>query len=375
MGRRPYTIGITISLLGLLAGSLGCATPTGPGAGLSDPAAWQRARLFDGKRYDWLHGAYKVSDGYLIVGVDNHKGILIKLDGDGVTRWVRRYSYTKHDELYYARETRDGGYAIAGTASGEGENDGLLIKTGSDGREEWHRIFRGKCNRLRGLDEIEKGYILVGSTTGNEFGYVIETDADGRMVADATFGTPGSLDAFYSIAQIKGGFLLTGCTGGESWSRRYGWALTIDSALKKRHEKLYPGPAPLFLTSSVAAPEGGYLLAGMVDCKGYNACLIKVGPSLGKEWDVTLAGGNNELYPSLFWDAAGNCNILSANGSIRNTWISRITNPASGRRRPRRVKGPPGRFKPPTARIAQPGVPADGDPPPTPPSARHGRGP
>jgi len=349
--------------LGLFAGFFGCAAKTGPRARLSEGTAWQRTRFFDGKHYDWLHAACRVSDGYLVVGVDNHKGLLIKLDGDGVARWVRRYSYTKHDELYSARETRDGGYVIAGMASGEGENDGLLVKTRSDGREEWHRLYGGKCNRLCGLEETEKGYILVGSTTGNELGYVIETDADGRMVGDATFGTPGSLDVFYSIAQIKGGFLLTGCTGGESWGRRYGWALTIDRALRKRQEMLYPDAGPLFLTSSAAAPEGGYLLAGMVNCKGYNAYLMKVGPSLGNEWDVTLAGGNNELYPSLFWDDAGKCNILSGNGGIRNTWISRITNCASGTRRPRCVEGPPRRFEPPRDPIAQPDAPVDPDGP------------
>ncbi len=109
---------------------------------MSDLKTWKRTKLFDGRQYAWLHAAYKASDGYLIVGVDNHGGLFIKT---GEMLSVRRYSYSSHDELYCATETNDGGYILAGMASGDGENDGLLVKTSSDGREVWHRVFTGNA--------------------------------------------------------------------------------------------------------------------------------------------------------------------------------------------------------------------------------------
>ncbi len=360
MKHGPYLLDITIPLFLLLFCLLGCCASTRTTtAALNDVAAWHRIKLFNGKGYDWLHAAYKVSDGYVVVGVDDHKGLLIKTDNDGVTQWVQRYSYTAHDELYCAKEIEGGGYVLAGMASGDGENDGLFVKTNSDGREDGHRIFKGKCNRLWGIDETEGGYVLAGSTSKNEFGYVIKTDTNGKKISDATFGTPRSLDTFNSIRQIDNGYLVTGCTGAGTWGARYGWAVTLDFALNKRDQKVYEDRGPLFLTGSLPLANGGYLLAGMVNANGYRACLLKVSKSLDKEWGVTFEGGNNELRPSLFADMRGNCTILSGNGRTGNTWISRISHVGTRENRGAARKASWQDVKIEKIRLAQPRAPAD----------------
>jgi len=135
-------------------------------AKLNDISTWQRIKFFDGNDYSWLDSAYKVSDGYMIVGTDNGKGLLIKTDDDGIKQWIKHYSYTTHEEFYCVKEINDG-YIIVGMTSGVSENNGLLVKIDSSGHEDWHKIFEGKCNRLYGIDKTNNGYILAGSTDGN----------------------------------------------------------------------------------------------------------------------------------------------------------------------------------------------------------------
>jgi len=281
---RPgvYPAAVTVVSLWLLLGVVQtCAPATETSDPQADASTWKRTTLFDGKGYAWLHAAYQVSDGYVVVGGDDGKGLLIKLDGDGVKQWVRRYSYTLHDNLYGAKEARDGGYILAGMASGEGENEGLLVKTSPDGKEQWHRLFRGRCNRLYGVDETEGGYVLAGSTTGNALGYVFTTDAKGRVIADAAFGTGGFLNVFNSVRHIDGGFLVQGTT--DAGAGRRGWVVELDHALRPRREKVYEDDRPLHLSSSLPVPTGGWLLAGMVYSDGYRARLMKVSTSAPNE--------------------------------------------------------------------------------------------
>lgn len=288
----------------------------------------KRTTLFDGRGYAWISRGFEVSDGYVIVGVHDHKGLFIKLDEKGAKQWERTYSYTRHDQLYGARQTRDGGYILVGSASGEKENDGLLVKTSAKGEEEWHRVFDGPCDALRGVEEIEGGYVVAGSTTGNELGYVAKTDSTGKKVAEAAFGTPKSLNEFSSIRRIEGGFLATGCTGSGGWSARHGWAVILDANLGKVRQKIYVSDGFVFLSDALPArgsgDQDGYVLAGMKMSGGYRALLMKVGATLGMEWDKDFGGGDNELNPSLYEEAPGRWVLLTGNGAVFNTWISKI---------------------------------------------------
>jgi hypothetical protein len=99
-----------------------------------------------------------------------------------------------------------------------GTEDGLLVKTDSEGKEEWSRTYGGDAgDRLFGIVGAEEGgFLLVGQTysegAGDRDAYVIETDARGDVEWSRIFGgTEG--DVGHGVDRTAdGNFLITGYT-------------------------------------------------------------------------------------------------------------------------------------------------------------------
>lgn len=97
----------------------------------------------------------------------------------------------------------------------------MLVKTGSEGAEQWLRTYGGAGNdEIRGVQQTsDGGYVLAGFTSsygaGGRDAWLVKTDAEGRGVWSKTFGGEGD-DAAYCIVQTKdGGHVLAG--EGQAW--------------------------------------------------------------------------------------------------------------------------------------------------------------
>jgi hypothetical protein len=99
-------------------------------------------RTFGGSLPDDFHTVKTTSDGGLICtgttrsyGPLNPNLWLVKTTASGDSLWSRTYGGDNHDHGYYAEETTDGGFIIAGYSSSFGFNqeEAMLIKTDSQG--------------------------------------------------------------------------------------------------------------------------------------------------------------------------------------------------------------------------------------------------
>jgi len=207
----------------------------------------------------------QVPGGYIIAGRTESYGAgyldfwLVKTDTKGEEQWNNTYGGYYHDWAESIQQTRDGGYIITGMTQsfGAGHNDFFMVKTDSNGTEQWYRTFGGVSHELNPSVRLspDGGYILGGLTLSFDGRYwLIKTDEDGNVQWDRTFKGIG-LESFQQTPD--GGYIITGVlydppiiktdsNGNEQWDIRMEW------------DKL---------NSVLQTGNGGYILAGIKNSK------------------------------------------------------------------------------------------------------------
>jgi len=214
---------------------------------------------------DSAYSVSQVPDGYIIAGGIKSYYWLVKTDTKGEVQWKHTFrGIICGGSEQSIQQTRDGGYIIAGiTPSGVNHNDFLLVKTDSNGTEQWYRTFGGSGVEVNPSVRLspDSGYILGGRTFSfDDVDYwLIKTDEDGILQWDRTFEGRGfqlTLDGGYII---KGDLydpliIKTDSNGNEQWDIRMEW----DE-----------------LNGVLQTDDGGYILAGINDLK---LLLVKLMP-------------------------------------------------------------------------------------------------
>ena len=136
----------------------------------------------------------QLDDGYILAGITTSYGAgsedvwLVKTDLHGKEEWKKPFGGTADDEAYSVQQTSDDGYILAGRtwSYGAGSWDAWLLKTNSNGDEQWNKTFGG--TGLDGAYSVQQttdsGYILAGNTwsfgAGNGDFWLIKVRAEGE---------------------------------------------------------------------------------------------------------------------------------------------------------------------------------------------------
>ncbi|UCD54386.1 MAG: hypothetical protein JSU76_01515, partial [Dehalococcoidia bacterium] len=209
----------------------------------SDNEQWNRT--FSGSGWDVGFSVAQTSDGgYIVAGYTRSYGAggndvwLIKTNSEGNRQWSRTFGGSDWDGAYCVSQTSDGGYIVAGyTRSYDaGADDAWLIKTDSEGHEQWNRVFGGSDwdGAYSVAQTTDGGYILTG-WRGSYIGrhqndiWLIKTDSEGHEQWNRVFGGL-LLDVGRCVRQTSdGGYIVVGKT----WSYGAGcydvWLIKTDS--------------------------------------------------------------------------------------------------------------------------------------------------
>ena len=232
-------------------------------------------RTFGGIRDDKGYSIWPTIDfGYIIVGETwslNMGGDvwMIKTDVNGNEQWNKTFGGVKVDHGYAIQQTIDEGYIIAGSTEsfGAGDFDVWLIKTDAEGNEMWDKTFgRGGFDQGLSVQQTtDGGYIITGSQTDSSDGrqnvWLIKTDTNGNEQWNTTFG--GTQDDYgYAVQQTAdAGYILVG----ETWASGAGgevWLIKVNADGERIWDKTYGGTYTDWGVSIQQTTDEGYIITG-----------------------------------------------------------------------------------------------------------------
>ena len=146
---------------------------------------------------------------------------LIKTGAEGAEEWRQVYGGTWNDEARAVRQTLDCGYILAGdtmsVSSGE-STDAWLVKTDPEGNVEWTNSYGGtSIDMARDVVQApDGGYVFTGLTNSSGDGFsdfwMVKTDSDGVQQWETTFGGL-TRETAHAISQTcDGGYVMAGWT-------------------------------------------------------------------------------------------------------------------------------------------------------------------
>jgi len=261
--------------------------------------------------------------GYIVVSTKETKNAdgddvwLTKTNDKGKETWAKSYSFGPgEDNGASVLQTKDGGYAVAGyTNSKDATYDVLLMKTDSDGKEQWKKTFSLGSGDETGTDVKETddgGFVIVGKTGSNSDGgsdiLLLKADAKGDEQWKKTFSIGPSDDFGVAVLQTKdGNFAVAGFTNTTN-SNYDGLLMKIDLKGDKIWSKTYSLGAGNDISGDIKETPDGFILAGRTSSKDASgdALLIKTDSDGNQIWAKTFSlGAGNEGSSSVQQAADG----------------------------------------------------------------------
>jgi len=267
---------------------------------------------FGGSDHDEGESVQQTNDGgYIITGWNGINDVwLIKTDSNGNEDWNQTFGGSGYEIGYSAQQTAGGGYIITGCTGsfGNGSYDVWLIKTDSNGNEEWNQTFGGSS-----IDEgksvqqtTDSGYIITGRTysfgNGSYDVWLIKTDSNGNEEWNHTFGGSDD-DRGRSVQQTTDeGYIITGCTGSFGNGNLDVWLIKTDSQGNEEWNHTFGGSDDDSGRSVQQTTDEGYIITGYTDSFGngnLDVWLIKTDSQGNEEWDQTFGGSSADYGNSV----------------------------------------------------------------------------
>jgi hypothetical protein len=233
---------------------------------------------------------------------------VIKTDENGNIVWDTKFGGSENDYPLYVEQTIDDGYIIVGITASysvEGDWDAWLIKTDSNGNEQWNRTYGGAENDFGYTGfEITDGYVIEGGSKsfGKEEGYdywLIKTDTEGNEIWNKTYGGSAKEEGRRMRKTSDNGYIISGFIWPtELFQKGCCYLVKIDDDGNLEWEKyIYYGNRHGLLRTIQQTNDGGYILAGeanvislfgMVYLGGGDIWLVKTDRKGNIEWDKTI---------------------------------------------------------------------------------------
>jgi hypothetical protein len=304
-------------------------------------------KTFGGSSYDYGTSiTYTADGGSVIAGYAMSKDgdfiglnqgstdiFVIRLNSDGITRWIKTFGGSSTDDYPYITQTVDGGFVLTGsTSSNDGDFSGLnlgsddifVIKLDSDGNTLWIKTFGGSYPDWGSTiaQTGDGGFVLTGYFTsydgdfsgvniGDEGIFVIKLDSDGNTRWIKTFVEIISGNGTNITQTVDNGCVLSGYSKSDSgaYTDKDILVIKLDSDGNTNWKKTFGGSRDDYCSSITQAGDAGYVITGYTgssdgDFSGVNPgdediFVIKLDSDGNTRWIKTFGGNYLESCSSI----------------------------------------------------------------------------
>jgi hypothetical protein len=307
---RTVAAGLATACTLLIAG---CGSDGGqPGPPLQAPH-W--GRTYGGSGDDTASAVQPTADGgYIIAGSTRSFGAgdldawLLKLDAEGAVVWQKTYGGAYADVANDVRQTRDGGYIVAGeTALPRPENPlacwthAWLLKLDANGNVVWQRAHGADgCATATAVRPTPGGgYVAAGSIQSStglaSDAWVVKLDAEGNVLWQKIYGGSDYNHANDIQLTADEGFVVAGDRNLPYETGRDAWILKLDSGGNVAWQRSYGAASDDAAYSVQPTADGGYVVAGDhqstdLDWRGHSAWVLKLDARGDIVWQRSYGG-------------------------------------------------------------------------------------
>ena len=236
---------------------------------------------------------------------------IIKLSSNGIIEWQKIFGDAATDEVYFIKQTNDGGFIFGGRiARNQAHGRISIIKLFPNGDIEWQKLYGSEDfldNRAHSLQlTYDGGYIVTGqyynqSTRSYDI-LILKLFPDGSVEWSKTYR--GSTRDFpYRVQQtIDGSYIVAGQTYIYGAGGIDIWILKLTSDGMIEWQKTYGGTENEITHSILRTSDGGYIAAGLTYSLGAGSsdCLILKINSVGDiEWQKAFKGNHADAAYSI----------------------------------------------------------------------------
>ena len=200
-----------------------------------------------GRAFQTTDGGYLLygeTSTYSVGGPTDNDVYIVKTDSFGIVQWAKAYGGTSPEYSGMIQQTFAGDYVVASSTQsfGAGSDDVLLMKLDANGDTLWVRTMGGSFNERIGSVQQTYGvlgYVVTGTTPGlspddttnwgNEHAFMLKVDYNGGFLWGMKYGIGPNDHGGRVYRTYDNGFIYSGFTGSWGQGLTDAWLIKTDA--------------------------------------------------------------------------------------------------------------------------------------------------